>query len=199
MPPYFQCIFFIYLFTELISLPLSLSLSLSRSLSMIYRSLSLSINLSINLPRYIYILYVFICIYVFIHVYLPNLIYLSIYISVFHPSISLSLRYDEDELPKVDVFVCTADPTIEPPALVVNTVLSVMAYQYPPQKLSVYLSDDGGSDLTFYALLEAARFARVWIPFCHKFHIEPRSPAAFFRGAAADEEHRAVLVIPLTA
>ncbi|OVA19763.1 Cellulose synthase [Macleaya cordata] len=91
----------------------------------------------------------------------------------------LSLRYGEN-LPRVDIFVCTADPTIEPPTMVINTVLSVMAYDYPPEKLSVYLSDDGGSDLTFYALFEASRFAKYWIPFCKKFKVEPRSPAAYF-------------------
>ncbi|KAK7847684.1 cellulose synthase-like protein e1 [Quercus suber] len=47
----------------------------------------------------------------------------------------LSLRY-EKFLPSIDIFVCTADPTIEPPAMVINTVLSVMAYDYPPEKLS---------------------------------------------------------------
>ncbi|XP_058111897.1 cellulose synthase-like protein E2 [Magnolia sinica] len=67
----------------------------------------------------------------------------------------LSHRY-EDRLSGVDIFVCTADPTIEPPTLVINTVLSVMAYDYPPEKLSIYLSDDGGSDLTFYSRLEAS-------------------------------------------
>ncbi|XP_068643412.1 cellulose synthase-like protein E6 [Aristolochia californica] len=91
----------------------------------------------------------------------------------------LSQRY-ETELPYVDIFVCTADPTIEPPLLVVNTVLSVMAYDYPSEKIAVYLSDDGGSDLTFYALLEASRYAKHWIPFCKKFNVEPRSPGAYF-------------------
>ncbi|KAH7546946.1 hypothetical protein FEM48_Zijuj01G0255000 [Ziziphus jujuba var. spinosa] len=91
----------------------------------------------------------------------------------------LSQRF-ENELPGVDIFVCTADPTIEPPMMVINTVLSVMAYDYPPEKLSVYLSDDGGSDLTFYALLEASEFAKQWIPFCKKFNVEPRSPSAYF-------------------
>ncbi|XP_058112683.1 cellulose synthase-like protein E1 isoform X3 [Magnolia sinica] len=98
----------------------------------------------------------------------------------------LSHRY-EDELPGVDIFVCTADPTIEPPTLVINTVLSVMAYDYPPEKLSIYLSDDGGSDLTFYALLEASRFSKHWIPFCKKFKVEPRSPAIYF--ATTSEAH----------
>ncbi|KAI3838605.1 hypothetical protein MKX03_030371 [Papaver bracteatum] len=89
----------------------------------------------------------------------------------------LSLRYEE-KLPGVDVFVCTADPTIEPPIMVINTVLSVMAFNYPPENLSVYLSDDGGSELTFYALIEASHFAKFWIPFCKKFKVEPRSPSA---------------------
>nr|POE46283.1 cellulose synthase-like protein e6 [Quercus suber] len=89
----------------------------------------------------------------------------------------------EKFLPSIDIFVCTADPTIEPPAMVINTVLSVMAYDYPPEKLSVYLSDDGGSVLTFYAMLEASRFSKIWLPFCKKFKVEPRSPEAYFRTA----------------
>jgi len=48
-------------------------------------------------------------------------------------------RYKEEELPGVDIFVCTADPTLEPPMLVISTVLSVMAYDYPPEKLNIYL------------------------------------------------------------
>uniref|UniRef100_A0A5B7BN89 Putative cellulose synthase-like protein E6 n=1 Tax=Davidia involucrata TaxID=16924 RepID=A0A5B7BN89_DAVIN len=91
----------------------------------------------------------------------------------------LSQRYGEG-LPGVDIFVCTADPRIEPPIMVVNTVLSVMAYDYPPEKLSIYLSDDGGSDLTFYALLEASHFSKYWLPFCNNYKVEPRSPAAYF-------------------
>ena len=65
--------------------------------------------------------------------------------------------------------------------MVINTVLSVMAYDYPQEKLSVYLSDDAGSYLTFYALMEASQFAIHWIPFCKKFNLEPRSPAAYFK------------------
>lgn len=91
----------------------------------------------------------------------------------------LCTRY-EDKLPRVDIFVCTADPKAEPPMLVINTVLSTMAYNYPTQKLSVYLSDDGGSEFTFYALLEASSFSKHWLPFCKKFKVEPRSPAAYF-------------------
>ncbi|KAE8734628.1 Cellulose synthase like E1 [Hibiscus syriacus] len=41
----------------------------------------------------------------------------------------------KEALPGVGIFVCTADPGIEPPIMVTNTILSVMAYDYPPQKL----------------------------------------------------------------
>ncbi|KAM3276004.1 hypothetical protein ACQJBY_044401 [Aegilops geniculata] len=91
----------------------------------------------------------------------------------------LAARYGE-RLPCVDIFVCTADPHSEPPSLVIPTVLSLMAYNYPAEKISVYLSDDGGSILTFYALWEASLFAKHWIPFCKRYNIEPRSPAAYF-------------------
>jgi cellulose synthase/poly-beta-1,6-N-acetylglucosamine synthase-like glycosyltransferase len=97
----------------------------------------------------------------------------------------LSQRHEND-LPKVDIFVCTANHEIEPPMMVINTVLSVMSYDYPPEKLAVYLSDDGGSNLTFYALLEASSFSRHWIPFCKKFNVEPRSPAAYFASCSWD-------------
>ncbi|KAB1995901.1 hypothetical protein ES319_D13G192900v1 [Gossypium barbadense] len=79
------------------------------------------------------------------------------------------------------IFVSTADPRLKPPTMVVSTVLSVMAYDYPPHKLSVYLSDDGCSDLTFYALLEASGFAQLWLPFCRKLKVEPTSPEAYFQ------------------
>ncbi|WOK92969.1 hypothetical protein Cni_G01661 [Canna indica] len=103
----------------------------------------------------------------------------------------LTQRY-QDKLPNVDIFVCTADPTIEPPTMVINTVLSVMAYEYPTEKLSVYLSDDGGSELTFYALLEASRFAKTWLPFCRKHKVEPRCPATFFEETSKDGNHQSV-------
>ncbi|XP_052736339.1 cellulose synthase-like protein E1 isoform X2 [Vigna angularis] len=96
----------------------------------------------------------------------------------------LSERY-ESRLPGVDIFVFTADAVVEPPLMVINTVLSVMAYDYPAQKLSVYVSDDGCSEITFYALLEASSFAKHWVPFCKRFKLEPRSPAAFFNNTHA--------------
>ncbi|KAF5950407.1 hypothetical protein HYC85_012400 [Camellia sinensis] len=85
-----------------------------------------------------------------------------------------------DKLPAIDIFVCTADPKIEPPTMVINTVLSALSYNYPPEKLSIFLSDDGGSEFTFYALMEASQFSKHWIPFSKKFRVEPRSPAAYF-------------------
>ncbi|KAL9349819.1 hypothetical protein Peur_057074 [Populus x canadensis] len=84
------------------------------------------------------------------------------------------------DFPAFDVFVCTADPYKEPPIGVVNTALSVMAYDYPTEKISVYISDDGGSALTLFAFMEAAKFATHWLPFCKKNNILERSPEALF-------------------
>eukprot|EP01018_Ginkgo_biloba_P022409 Gb_25252 [translate_table: standard] len=86
----------------------------------------------------------------------------------------------EKNLPDIDIFICTADPVKEPAVSVVNTVLSAMAFDYPVEKLACYLSDDGGSPLTFYALLEASSFAKSWLPFCNKYFIEQRCPEKFF-------------------
>ncbi|KAI3421468.1 uncharacterized protein J3R85_012294 [Psidium guajava] len=82
--------------------------------------------------------------------------------------------------PALDVFICTADPYKEPPMGVVNTALSVMAYEYPAEKLSVYVSDDGGSELTLFAFMEAAKFAGHWLPFCRERSLVERSPEAYF-------------------
>ncbi|XP_072055026.1 cellulose synthase-like protein E1 isoform X2 [Arachis hypogaea] len=101
----------------------------------------------------------------------------------------LAQRYEESKLPEVDIFVCTADPEVEPPIMVINTVLSHMAYDYPSEKLSVYLSDDAASDLTFYALLEASLFAKHWLPFCKKFNVQPTSPAAYFNNILLHHNH----------
>ncbi|MED6218597.1 hypothetical protein PIB30_028031 [Stylosanthes scabra] len=93
---------------------------------------------------------------------------------------TLLQRYDEEKMPGVDIFVCTADPMLEPPLMVMNTILSAMAYNYPSNKLSVYLSDDGGSELTFYALFKASTFSKHWLPFCRAFNLQTRSPQAYF-------------------
>ncbi|XP_057966797.1 cellulose synthase-like protein G3 [Malania oleifera] len=83
--------------------------------------------------------------------------------------------------PALDVFVCTADPFKEPPMSLVNTALSVMAYEYPTEKVAVYVSDDGGSELTLFALMEAASFAKHWLPFCREKKVVERSPEVYFR------------------
>ncbi|KAK8658270.1 hypothetical protein V6N13_036479 [Hibiscus sabdariffa] len=84
------------------------------------------------------------------------------------------------DLPGLDVFICTADPYKEPPMSVVNTALSVMAYDYPTEKISVYVSDDGGSAFTLFAFMEAARFAAHWLPYCRENNIDKRSPDEYF-------------------
>ncbi|PON34228.1 Cellulose synthase [Parasponia andersonii] len=85
-----------------------------------------------------------------------------------------------EDFPAIDVFICTADPYKEPPMNVVNTALSVMAFDYPAEKVSVYVSDDGGSALTLFAFMEAAKFAVHWLPFCRKNDVVERSPEVYF-------------------
>ncbi|KAL5552417.1 hypothetical protein UlMin_002593 [Ulmus minor] len=93
---------------------------------------------------------------------------------------NLKRALKESDFPAIDVFICTADPYKEPPMRVVNTALSVMAYDYPAEKISVFVSDDGGSALTLFALFEAAKFAGHWLPFCRKNDVVPRCPEAYF-------------------
>ncbi|OMO54785.1 Cellulose synthase, partial [Corchorus capsularis] len=88
----------------------------------------------------------------------------------------------DDKFPGIDVFICTADPDKEPTVEVMNTVISAMALDYPPEKLHVYLSDDGGSDITLYGTKEAWKFARAWLPFCRRFDIKTSCPEVYFSG-----------------
>ncbi|XP_027357643.1 cellulose synthase A catalytic subunit 2 [UDP-forming]-like isoform X4 [Abrus precatorius] len=96
----------------------------------------------------------------------------------------LSLRYEKEgkpsELADIDVFVSTVDPMKEPPLITANTVLSILAVDYPVDKVACYVSDDGAAMLTFEALSETSEFARKWVPFCKKFSIEPRAPEWYF-------------------
>ncbi|XP_059073973.1 cellulose synthase A catalytic subunit 7 [UDP-forming] [Cryptomeria japonica] len=96
----------------------------------------------------------------------------------------LSLRYEREGEPSmlapVDLFVSTVDPLKEPPLVTANTVLSILAVDYPVDKVSCYISDDGASMLTFESLSETSEFARKWVPFCKKFNIEPRAPEMYF-------------------
>ena len=96
----------------------------------------------------------------------------------------LSLRYEKEGKPSlladIDVFVSTVDPMKEPPLITANTVLSILAVDYPVDKVACYVSDDGAAMLTFEALSETSEFARKWVPFCKKFCIEPRAPEWYF-------------------
>ncbi|KAL4591793.1 hypothetical protein LXL04_004764 [Taraxacum kok-saghyz] len=84
------------------------------------------------------------------------------------------------DLPGIDFFVSTADPEKEPPLVTANTILSILATEYPVEKIACYISDDGGSLLNFEALAEACTFAELWVPFCRKHDIEPRNPDTYF-------------------
>lgn len=93
-------------------------------------------------------------------------------------------RYDQEgepsQLAAVDIFVSTVDPLKEPPLVTANTVLSILAVDYPVDKVSCYVSDDGAAMLTLEALAQTSEFARKWVPFCKKYTIEPRAPESFF-------------------
>ncbi|KAH0869014.1 hypothetical protein HID58_076036 [Brassica napus] len=96
----------------------------------------------------------------------------------------LSMRFERDgeknKLAPVDVFVSTVDPLKEPPIITANTILSILAVDYPVSKVSCYVSDDGASMLLFDTLSETSEFARRWVPFCKKYNVEPRAPEFYF-------------------
>jgi cellulose synthase A len=96
----------------------------------------------------------------------------------------LSLRYEKEgeasQLASIDIYVSTVDPAKEPPIVTANTILSILSVDYPVDKVSCYLSDDGAAMLTFECLSETSEFARKWVPFCKKFSIEPRAPDMYF-------------------
>uniref|UniRef100_A0A6N2N5N7 Cellulose synthase n=1 Tax=Salix viminalis TaxID=40686 RepID=A0A6N2N5N7_SALVM len=96
----------------------------------------------------------------------------------------LSLRYEKEgepsQLAAVDIFVSTVDPLKEPPLVTANTVLSILAVDYPVDKVSCYVSDDGAAMLTFETMSETSEFARKWVPFCKRYEIEPRAPEWYF-------------------
>ncbi|KAI7736881.1 hypothetical protein M8C21_001153, partial [Ambrosia artemisiifolia] len=89
-------------------------------------------------------------------------------------------RVNEFEFPAVDIFVTSADPILEPSIITMNTILSLLAVDYPIDKLALYLSDDGCSQLTFYSLVETTKFAKLWVPFCKKYNIQVRAPFRYF-------------------
>jgi cellulose synthase A len=93
-------------------------------------------------------------------------------------------RYEKEgeasQLASIDIYVSTVDPAKEPPIVTANTILSILSVDYPVDKVSCYLSDDGAAMLTFECLSETSEFARKWVPFCKKFSIEPRAPEMYF-------------------
>ncbi|PNX81760.1 cellulose synthase A catalytic subunit 4, partial [Trifolium pratense] len=96
----------------------------------------------------------------------------------------LSIRFEREgepnQLSPVDVFVSSVDPLKEPPIITANTVLSILSVDYPVDKVTCYVSDDGASMLLFDCLAETSEFARRWVPFCKKYSIEPRAPEYYF-------------------
>jgi len=101
---------------------------------------------------------------------------------------ALTQKLPRDEnLPGLDIFVCTLDPEKEPTVQVMDTVVSAIAMDYPSDKLAVYLSDDGGTPVTLYAMREASEFAREWVPFCRKYGVKLRCPKVFFSPMGEDE------------
>ncbi|PWZ15866.1 putative mixed-linked glucan synthase 8 [Zea mays] len=83
-------------------------------------------------------------------------------------------------LPRLDVFINTVDPINEPMIYTMNSILSILAVDYPIDRTATYLSDDGGSIIHYEGLLETANFATLWVPFCRKHSIEPRAPESYF-------------------
>ncbi|CAD6217683.1 unnamed protein product [Miscanthus lutarioriparius] len=88
------------------------------------------------------------------------------------------------QLPGVDVFINTVDPVDGPVLCTMNSVLSILATDYPVDRHATYFSDDGGSLVHYEALLETARFAALWTQFCRKHRVEPRAPESYFAAKA---------------
>lgn len=96
----------------------------------------------------------------------------------------LRQRFDRADgtstLPGLDIFVTTADPIKEPILSTANSVLSILAADYPVDRNTCYISDDSGMLMTYEAMAESAKFATLWVPFCRKHGIEPRGPESYF-------------------
>ncbi|KAF8401201.1 hypothetical protein HHK36_012132 [Tetracentron sinense] len=78
----------------------------------------------------------------------------------------LCLRYNQPvkpcELASIDVFVGTVDPLKEQPLVTANNILSILSVDYPAEKVSSYVSDDGAALLMLETLSETSEFARKW-------------------------------------
>uniref|UniRef100_A0A0E0LM16 Uncharacterized protein n=1 Tax=Oryza punctata TaxID=4537 RepID=A0A0E0LM16_ORYPU len=96
------------------------------------------------------------------------------------PDLAALADRHSSELPGVDVFVTTVDPVDEPILYTVNSILSILAADYPVDRYACYLSDDGGTLVHYEAMVEVAKFAELWVPFCRKHCVEPRAPENYF-------------------
>jgi cellulose synthase/poly-beta-1,6-N-acetylglucosamine synthase-like glycosyltransferase len=67
----------------------------------------------------------------------------SLYYQVDRPGRSITLMLPEDELPKTDVFICRHS---EPVEVLEATTVAALNMDYPGDKLSVYVLDDGKSE-----------------------------------------------------
>uniref|UniRef100_A0ACD5ZBA2 Uncharacterized protein n=1 Tax=Avena sativa TaxID=4498 RepID=A0ACD5ZBA2_AVESA len=90
------------------------------------------------------------------------------------------LSDESSDLPILDVFINTVDPVDEPMLYTMNSILSILATDYPAEKYATYFSDDGGSLIHYEGLLETTKFAASWVPFCRKHCVEPRAPESYF-------------------
>ncbi|KAF6175054.1 hypothetical protein GIB67_039602 [Kingdonia uniflora] len=55
-----------------------------------------------------------------------------------------------------------------------------MPLDYPTEKLTVYLLDNGGSPVTLNVTRKAFKFAKSWLSCCKEYGIETRCPDAYF-------------------
>ncbi|XP_062188823.1 probable mixed-linked glucan synthase 3 [Phragmites australis] len=108
---------------------------------------------------------------------------------------ALKRHYDlsdgTSKLSRIDVFVTTADPIDEPILYTINSILSILAADYPVDRLACYVSDDSGALILYEALVEVSKIANLWVPFCRKHCIEPRAPESYFELKAPPQTGRA--------
>ncbi|GJZ31448.1 cellulose synthase A catalytic subunit 3 [UDP-forming]-like protein [Tanacetum coccineum] len=71
---------------------------------------------------------------------------------------------EPSQLAFVDIFVNTVDLLKEPPLVTANMVLFILAIDYPDDKVSCYVSDDGAAMLSFESLSETSEFAKKCVP-----------------------------------
>ncbi|GJU07476.1 putative ribonuclease H-like domain-containing protein [Tanacetum coccineum] len=80
----------------------------------------------------------------------------------------LFVRYggegEPSQLIVVDIFFNTVDPLKEPSLVTANMVLFILAIDYPVDKVSCYVSDDGAAILSFESLSETSEFAKKCVP-----------------------------------